>query len=321
MRRTLLVGLLVVPLQVLAALPAAAAEGDPVTGWWSRTRLGPPVPVEAPAPVPEGGTWVASDPSGPLAVSALRLDLAEGVVATGLSLKVERADGTPAVRACPAVARWQPEQGGRLDSAPAHSCEVSAKAEVKGDALVVAFPAGFSEGFLDVVLTPEPGAVFSLTLQKATAASVTTQSPPPEGVTTGALDPAPPPPGLTPTGGSALPPLSTGVAAAPALPSAPAAPQAAPPAPAAAAPPVTAAPTTVTRRVSAGDRREAVPAAILFVLMAAFATYLAMQPARAPRRLGGGVGLRQAPAVAVPPEAVRGVGRFRAARSARPVRL
>ena len=314
--------LLVVPLQVLAAVPALAADGEPVTGWWARTRLGPPVPVEAPAPVPEGGTWVAGDPSGPLAVSALRLDLSAGTIATGLALKVERADGTPAVRVCPAVARWQAEQGGRLDSAPAHDCKVLVKAEVKGDALVVAFPAGFSEGFLDVVLTPEPGSTFSLTLQKATAASVTTQSAAPVGGATG-YEAAPPPPGVTPTGGSALPPLTTGVAAAPALPAAPAAPPLTAPLAPAAAPPAAAAPppAVATKPVRADDRREAVPAAILFALLALFAMYLATQQAPAPRRLGGGTGLRQAPVAAAAPGAVRGVGRFRATRAARPVRL
>ena len=354
MKRALLLAVLMVP---LSPLPAAAAEGDPVTGWWSRTRLGPPVPVEAPSPVPEGGTWVASDPAGPLAVSALRLELAAGVVATGLSLKVDRMDGTPAVRLCPAVARWQPEQGGRLDTAPAHDCKVFVKAEVKAGQLVAAFPPGFTEGFLDVVLAPEPGSTFSLTMQKATAASVTTASAEPA-VPEPAFEDAPPPPGVSSTGSSTLPPLSSGVAGPPVLPPPPApepvvvgpqVPVGTAPQPAAA--PLAAAPlapvAALPRAAAPDDRREAVPAAVLLVLLGALAMWLQMQPAAAPRRLGGGAGLRTpaaagagaaAGAVAAVPAAggapagppltaqsepapVRGVGRFRAARATRPVRL
>jgi hypothetical protein len=45
--------------------PGPRRRGRPRDGYWSRTRTGLPVPIEPPDPVPEGGTWVASDPDGP----------------------------------------------------------------------------------------------------------------------------------------------------------------------------------------------------------------------------------------------------------------
>lgn len=325
MRRLAVLAVLILPLQ---AVPAYAAVGDPVTGWWARTRLGPPVPIEAPSPVPDGGTWVASDPGGPLAVSALRLVLEEGAVATGLKLEVDKVQGTPAVRVCPAVARWQPEQGGRLDNAPAHDCKVVVKAEVKAGALVATLPPGFAEGALDVVLTPEPGSSFSLTLKKAAAQSVTTTSP---STTTGPpMAAAPPPPGLTPAGTSAVPPpISTVAVPATAPLQAPAGaplvagPQVPAPAPIAApAPKAAAAGVPAPRLRPRDDRREAVPAAVLLLLLAALALRLQLQPAAPPQRLGGGRGLRTGPvAPVVRSETLRGVGRFRGVRSGKPVRL
>lgn len=322
MRRIAVLVLAVIGLQ---AAPAYAAVGDPVTGYWARTRLGPPVPIEAPTPVPEGGTWVASDPSGPVAVSALRLPIDEDSMPTQLTLEIDRVQGTPAVRVCPAVARWQPEQGGRIDNAPAHDCVVMLKTEVKDAKLVATFPAGFAIGALDIVLTPDPGSVFSVTFKRATAASVTLQST----ETPTAAQPPPavaPPPGVEPSqeftaplAPAVVPPLAPlpGLAPAPA----PVAPQV--PAPAFNAAPAPAAPVNAlpaALRRPRDDRREAIPAAILFVLIAALALRLQMQPARPPQRLGGGLRTMPLPdpAASLPQ---RGVGRFRGVRTGKPVRL
>jgi len=325
MRRSRLQAALVLALVGLQAAPAYAAPGDPVTGYWARTRLGPPVPIEAPTPVPEGGTWVASDPSGPVAVSALRLPLDDGAVPTLLTLEIDQVQGTPAVRVCPAVARWQPEQGGRLDNAPAHDCVVMLKTEVKAAKLIATLPPGFAIGALDIVLTPDPGSVFSVTFKRATAASVTMQS-------SGSGSVAQPPPALAPPPGvepgqpftppfapAVVPPLAPlpGLAPAPG----PVGPQV--PAPAFNAAPAPAAPVAAVPAALRGprdDRREAIPAAILFVLIAALALRLQMQPARPPQRLGGG--LRTTPSPDLPaPAAMRGVGRFRGVRTGKPVRL
>lgn len=322
MRRIAVLVIAVIGLQVA---PAYAAAGDPVTGYWARTRLGPPVPIEAPTPVPEGGTWVASDPSGPVAVSALRLPIDDGAMPTQLTLEIDRVQGTPAVRVCPAVARWQPEQGGRIDNAPAHDCVVMLKTEVQDAKLVATLPAGFAIGALDIVLAPDPGSVFSVTFKRATAAAVTLQST----ETPTAAQPPPafaPPPGVEPSQSftaplapAVVPPLAPlpGLVPAPA----PAGPQVptpafnAAPAPAA---PVAAAPAALGRLRD--DRREAIPAAILFVLIAALALRLQMQPARPPQRLGGGLRATLSPDLPAA-AALRGVGRFRGVRTGKPVRL
>ena len=304
---------------VWGAAPAVAAEGDPVTGYWTRTNTGLPVPVQPPTPVPDGGMWVAADPSGPLALSALRTELADGLVAVELRLTVAEAVGVPAVQACPSDDRWVPEQGGRIEGAPAADCSASLDAKVDGDVLVVPLPPGLNA--VNVLLQPAPGSAFSLTLEPATAASVVTTS-----------EPAPfesgPAPAFAPTGpafeGTALPPF---VPADPVAEPLLAAPQAPPPAAAAAAPaPQTAPPpAAVLGRPSAAvvpdDRTESLLAVAVLALLAVQAVRLARQPAVAPRALGGAVRARKAEPVTELVVPARGVGRFRGVRSRPPVRI
>lgn len=318
------------------AAPALAASGDPVTGYWSRTRTGLPVPVEPPDPVPEGGTWIASDPTGPVAVSALRTGIAEGLVAVELRLTVADVLGTPAVQACPSRDAWAPEQGGRLEGAPVADCTVPIEAEVDGDVLVVPLPSGLDA--VNVLLRPVPGSSFSLTLERATAASVVT-APEPAPVT--APPPLPPAPATAPVpapglaigpalGSTELPPFASAPvdAALPPLLSVPEPPSAAPPAVPA---PVTAdAPVTLAapvarpvRALVSNDRPEALLAAAVLVLVGVQAARLARQPAVAPRALGGSA-RRHAPAlveVTGQPATTRGVGRFQTVRDRPPVRI
>jgi hypothetical protein len=171
---------------VLLAPSAAAQEADaddvPVTGFWSRTTLGAPSPVEAPVPVvPEGGTFVAGrggstddERSGALAVSALRLLLPDDVQASAVTLEVADVRGEPVVAVCPATSFWEPVQGGRFEDAPTADCTQAATGTVQDGRLVVPLDGLASPGTLDVVLLPAVGAAFSLTLQPATAESVTT---------------------------------------------------------------------------------------------------------------------------------------------------
>ena len=304
---------------VWGAAPAVAAEGDPVTGYWARTNTGLPVPVQPPDPVPEDGMWVAADPSGPLALSALRTGLADGLVAVELRLTVADVIGVPAVQVCPSDDRWVPEQGGRIEGAPAADCSAPLDAKVDGDLLVVPLPPGLNA--VNVLLQPAPDSAFSLTLEPATAESVVTTS-----------EPAPfesgPAPAFVPTGpafeGAALPPFAPAApAAAPLL----AAPQAAPPPAAAAAPAPQAAPppTTVLQRPRSAavpdDRTESLLAVAVLALLAVQAVRLARQPAVAPRALGGAVRARRAESVPELVVAARGVGRFRGVRSGPPVRI
>ena len=337
MRRTATL-LLAATWLLAGAGPALAASGDPVTGYWSRIRTGLPVPVEPPDPVPEGGTWVSSDPTGPVAVSALRTRVAQGLVAVELRLTIADAIGTPAVQACPSSEAWAPEQGGRPEGAPAADCTAPIQAAVDGDVLVVPLPAGLD--VVNVLLRPVPGSSFSLTMERATAASVVTA---PRRSTATAPPPSPPgpPPGpaTSPAFGPALqspelPPLvpapvdaaAPPLLAVPELPelAAPAAPQAAP-APQTAPAPVTLA-VPIARPAPAllpDDRPQALLAAGVLVLLGAQAVRLARQPAVEPRALGGSARRsRPAPVMVVgEPAASRGVGRFQTVRDRPPVRI
>lgn len=331
--------------------PAHAAEGDPLTGYWSRTRTGLPVPIQPPDPVPPGGTFVSGDPAGPVAVSALRTDLAGGLVGVELRLTIADSLGTPAVQACPSTDRWVPEQSGRLEAAPEADCSAPLDAQVDGEVLVVPLPPGLDR--VNVLLRPKPGSSFSLTMEKATPASVVTAPAPSNDL------PAAPPPAPAP------PPPAQGIAQAPSfdapfapaveapiavaqepLLAAPVLPEAAAPVPAP-APQAAPAPTTFAaapRPLPPVDERTAnVLAAAIIAAVAAQAVRLARQPAAAPRALGGsarrsrptpeaaalqvlvparGVGrFRTEPVLGVRTAPGRGVGRFKTARPRPPVRI
>ena len=318
----------------LAAVPALAAA-DPETGYWSRTRLGL-LPVEPPDGVPEGGSFVASDPAGPVAVSALRGDADPGNVVVGLRLPVADVLGTPAVLVCPTVERWVPVQGGRLEAAPAADCSAPVEARVEGEVLLVDLPPALQLDLIDVLLTPAEGSSFRLTLERATAESLV-QAP----VTTSRGDaPAPGPAAPPPPASSGFPPVSGGfdsgsglatpdlgapvpaadpLLAAPSLP----APAAAAPVPQPQAAPGAPVTLAVQRPPVPQDRSTALLATGLLVALGALVVRLAVQPAAAPQRLGGAARLTRPGAVAAPvvESPARGVGRFRAARVRPPVQI
>ena len=327
---TLVCGLLL----LWVASPAYAAAGDPVTGYWSRTRTGLPVPLQPPDPVPAGGTWVSSDPSGPVAVSALRAGLPERLVALELRLRVADLIGTPAVLACPTLDRWPPEQGGRLEAAPAADCSAPLATRLEQDVLIVPLPPGL--GQVELLLTPAPGSAFSLTLERATAVSVVT--------TRGPSVPAPParpgPPAPPALAGPAAPPLPISGGDLRPLPG-PSTPVVQPPTIAAESSPLLVPPVALTvalpqaapapapvladRRALVHDRPQTLLAAGLLTLLGALAIKLARQPATAPRALGGSA-RRSRPEQLQPAHSVldptsRGVGRFRSTRTRPPVRL
>ena len=347
-RRCTAAALLAATLVPALAAPALAVQ-DPVTGYWTRTQVGAPVPVEPPGGVPEGGFWVSGDPLGPVAVSAIRAAADDGSVIAGFRLKVDETFGTPAILVCPTLERWAPEQGGRLEAAPAADCSAAVETTLEEGVLLVALPAPMQLDVVDVLLTPKPGSAFSATFERATAESVV-QAPAVAAAPAAAPAPAPPPPsdgsGFAPappafdsgfSGGTdfAAPDLgapavgSEPLLAAPELP--PPAAQAQVPAPLAAAPvgPVVLARPTAVPPV---DRTASLLAVALLAGLVAVALRLAVQPAAAPRHLGGGARLSRAAAsapvpgavvatpVAVPGDApARGVGRFRSARVRPPI--
>lgn len=339
---TLLAGALVLP--VLAA--PALAVNDPVTGYWTRTRVGPPLPVQPPDRVPEGGSWVAGDPAGPVAVTAVRAGSDDGNVVAGIRLTVADALGSVEVLVCPTTERWAPEQGGRLEAAPEADCTTPIETVVEEDVLVVALPPELQTDVVDLLLTPAPGSAFSVTFEKATAEAIV-QAPGDGGM--GGSTPLPtrtqpeedvgPPSGSSGgfsggfSGGTDFGVPEVGppaLASEPLLP----APELPPPAqvqgpqPQAAPPP----PVVLTRpaAVVPVDRTASLMAVALLVGLVALALRLAVQPAAAPRHLGGGARLSRAtaaPAAATPAPAApvatarRGVGRFRSERLRPPVRI
>jgi hypothetical protein len=323
----------------LAPAPAFAAQ-DPTAGYWSRVhQVAAPLPVPPPDRVPEGGAWVAQDPAGPVAVSAVRAEADPGNVVAGLRLAVADVVATPAVLVCPTLDRWAPAQGGRLEAAPVADCTDAAEARVEQDVLVVDLPRALQAAVLDVLLVPAKDARFSLTLERPTAASVQqapVRPPGPRPVPPPAAAPAAP----TGTGDSGTAGLGSGstffdsgalvdVADAPAaepLVPAPDLPESVAPA----VPQPQAAPTLPlavdTRRstvAAADDRTLALLSAVLLAMLGALALRLAMQPATPPRHLGGGARLARSGAApaAVMDSPARGVGRFRAPRARPPVRL
>ncbi|HWG93561.1 MAG TPA: hypothetical protein VNU66_04970 [Mycobacteriales bacterium] len=331
MRRALLLAALV----LVPAAPAAAEEGVPETGWWSRSRVGAPSPVEAPLPfVPPGGTWVSGNGNGVLALAALRLELPDDAQAAELALEAADVRGTPRVQVCAAGVRWTPNADGRrFDEAPVPDCTAfEALGELVDGALVVPLAAA-PAGTVDVVLLPAPGAAFSLTLRPATASSVAVTAP---GEPLPPADPAAPggPAGDTGggTGASDLPPLTSSSGALPGLDagsgsaSVPLLPGTAPLPPETAlevAPPQAAAPLggTLPTRPAAlpvEDRRTALVAAALLAALGALAVRLAGTPVPAPAALGGAARLRGGAPRPAPASAPRGVGRFRSERTGRP---
>lgn len=323
---------------VLPTLAAPAlAVADPVTGYWTRTQTGAPLPVQPPDPVPEGGSWISRDPLGPVAVSAIRADADLGSVIVGFRLPVADSLGTPVVQVCPTVETWVAEQGGRLEAAPEGDCSVAVEARVEEDVLLVDLPTPLQLDRVDLLLAPAPDSSFSLTLERASAEHVV-QAPV---ATAPAPQPAaPPPPFISEPppafdsgfsgGAGTVPDLGLPVPAP-----APVLPDAALPEPADAAPvPQPQAAPAPARVVLAGrppapadDRMASVLAVAVLAALGALAIRLAAQPVAAPRHLGGGARLSRAARAQPAPEAVvastsaRGVGRFRAPRVRPPVRI
>ena len=287
-------GLLGFVLTVLA--DPAPAQAPDAQGWWY--VAGSPLGL-APPYVADDGLYVAGNPSGPEAVSAMRFTLAGGGTAGTLQLQVEgEIRGEPVVGLCAVAEPWEPVQAGPLADAPA--CQAGGTAvpgTIAADGSSVSFPVALlaRDGVLDVAVVPGKdangvSATFQLVLAK----------PGPEALTTGAAAPA----GAPPAGGDPAPafePAPSPVIDPPA-PSSSAAdfvPQP-PSAPLAAAPPVTSPPAVVGD--TAGDEfgvapPEAAPIAddggdglrivgIILLAATAFAYHrLSIMPDRPPRSL------------------------------------
>jgi hypothetical protein len=188
-------GLLAGAAFAMTATIAVAAPLPPDVGWWWVGRAGGPVPLQVdPAPeVPEDGLYVAGDPSGPSAVSAVRIRLEADATDPVLTLDVSDSIGTPALDACVATEAWTPVDGGVWYQRPASDCTSKVPGAVSTDGTTVSFSLAplVEDATIDVVLVPAvpdegPPAAFSTAFEPLTADSVsiavavTDEVPPPD---------------------------------------------------------------------------------------------------------------------------------------------
>jgi hypothetical protein len=102
------------------ARPAAAVTVVE-SGWWWRLQDGTlPTPPVADA----GSLWIAADPTGPLAMAAMRFEMAEGEAAPIVTLELSRHTNPTAVSllACPVTETWEPVDGGAWSARPKYDC-------------------------------------------------------------------------------------------------------------------------------------------------------------------------------------------------------
>lgn len=154
-------------------LPVPGGEGGPAT----TVPLPVPVPTVPPLPVPlpedpgpgvpnptvpDGGLWVANDPTGAVAMSAIRY---RGDIGAG-ELSLRFAPGSTNVGpmvACPMLSEFQPVEGGAWKDRPAHDCDrlsLTGRRSADGTAMLFSIPQGFlpfGERVLDIVIMPAPG--------------------------------------------------------------------------------------------------------------------------------------------------------------------
>jgi len=218
------------------AFPAGRGLADAPSGqgWWYRLNqngLAAPAPPAAPA----DGLYVANDPSGALAISALRFDAnAPGTITLTLSSGPGTVAGS--VVAAPATKAWKAAQGGDWSAAPTYDMAKAVTGTTSADGTHVSWklPAGFPTGD-GVVLAPAAGAgAMSVGFAKPGANAYTALTPS-SSVTTPVTEAPTTVPAETPTTQPAFqpsflgPPVTTpsGLAAAPTV--------TAPPAPAATA--------------------------------------------------------------------------------------
>lgn len=288
-----------------------------------------PVPLpEDPAPptpnptVPEGGLWVANDPAGAIAISALRF---RGDIGAG-ELTLRFAPGSTAVGpvvVCPALSQFEPVAGGAWRDRPAHDCDrlsLTGRLTPEGTGLQFTIPQGFlpfGERVLDIIVLPDEtrGDPFSLYFEPPGADTL---------VVTQGQELPPPPPELADPDPATLPVPAFEAPAAVEVPTfdapvatVPEAPEEVAEAPVAAPEPVA----TVLEPFTE-SRTARIISVVVLLAMGATLWRFGGEPIRHPRLLGALAGT--APALvdlAGDPGAAGGIGRFRRLRAGPPTRL
>jgi hypothetical protein len=183
--------------------PAQAVQGVESGYWWQGQPDGAPLP--APPTVPANGLWVSGNQAAPVAIAALRIQLAPGETAPVLTAKINSsfppAQVTSAanadqlvVMACPTNGAWKPAQAGAWSARPQYQCGGAVNGTVSPDGTTISFDLGgvVTDNKVDVALVPGTGAAvipnvpglpappqpsgFDLTLQPVTAAQVQTSA-------------------------------------------------------------------------------------------------------------------------------------------------
>lgn len=147
---------------VLATPPASAAPEIEVGSWWA--GQGDDGTAPPPAYVAEGGPWVASLPSGPTAVTAIRFRLGDGEARPLLTMRVARhqPDGAGGFVACIATSAWSPGTAMRWSERPSWDCEAGqarGQLSLDGSEASIDLSPVVRDGAVDVVLVPSAPAV------------------------------------------------------------------------------------------------------------------------------------------------------------------
>jgi hypothetical protein len=145
---------------VALGITPAAAEEPTGLGWWWAGRPTATLPaLFSPVPsVPDGGLYVAGDPTRPSGISALRFQLDPDATAATLTLTIAETVGTPLIDACVAAEGWEPAENGGWDQRPEPDCEAGSVTGTVNDDETEVHLAMFEfqshDGVLDVVLVP-----------------------------------------------------------------------------------------------------------------------------------------------------------------------
>ena len=159
MRRAALGGLILALALLFGWGTAAAAAGPSQQGWWYATGgIGPAAAPDVPADglLIQGGASVDS----PTAFAALVYSLPTGAATGTLTLEVVPNSGTvpnAGVKACRLTATFVPAQGGAMADAPMYDCGHSVGATVSSGRITIDTSELRGEGDLAIALLPQAG--------------------------------------------------------------------------------------------------------------------------------------------------------------------
>ncbi|HET6875084.1 MAG TPA: hypothetical protein VFH70_09910 [Acidimicrobiales bacterium] len=147
---------------VLVSLPGGIAWADSpsAVGWWTTNELAG-TPIGVGATVARGALQVAEGPDGPMSVAAIRLPAGTAGATFTLPLANSSTPLPYTVVACPTTSAWKPVSGGPLTNAPRWDCSdrtASSAYDPSADTLTWQFDGSFvHDGIIDVALLPIAG--------------------------------------------------------------------------------------------------------------------------------------------------------------------